>query len=144
MFKKSLIGASVFALAIPMIVSAQAATPVTTNQGNGLNVSCIQTAIAKRDTALSADMTTFSTSIISALSARSTALQAAIALPTRTERVAARTAAYTAFKTSTTAAHTTLKASRTNEWTTYSSDVKACGSVNLEAPAAVGATGVSL
>jgi hypothetical protein len=92
-----------------------------------LNVSCIQNAIEKRDSAVIAAHSVYNTSIVNALTARKDALKAAWAKTTRKERAEARNAAWTTFRTSHKSAHSALRTVRVASWNTYNTDMKACG-----------------
>lgn len=54
-------------------------------------------------------------------------MKAAWAKPTRQERTSARKAAYDAFKVSQKSAHETLRSVRKTSWSTFDTDMKACG-----------------
>lgn len=97
-----------------------------------LNVSCIQNAVEKRDSAIIAAHNTFNTSITNALTARKDALKTAWAKGTRQERTSARKAAYDTFRTAQKNAHESLRSVRKSSWNTFDTDMKACG-VNKEA-----------
>lgn len=107
--------------------NSASSTPAAT-----LNVSCIQNAVEKRDSAIIVAHGTFNTSIVNALTARKDALKAAWAKPTRQERTSGRKAAYDAFKVSQKSAHEALRSVRKSSWSTFDTDMKACG-VNKEA-----------
>ncbi len=102
--------------------TSTSSTPAAT-----LNVSCIQNAVEKRDSAIIVAHGTFNTSIVNALTARKDALKAAWAKPTRQERTSGRKAAYDAFKTSQKSAHEALRSVRKSSWSTFDTDMKACG-----------------
>ncbi len=92
-----------------------------------LNVTCIQNAVEKRDSAIITAHGAFNTSITSALTVRKDALKSAWAKPTRQERSSARKAAYDTFRTSQKSAHETLRSVRKTSWSTFDTDMKACG-----------------
>lgn len=92
-----------------------------------LNVSCIQNAIEKRDSAIITAHGAYNTSIVNGLTARKDALKAAWAKTTRKERLEARNAAWSAFRTSHKSAHSALRSVRVTSWNTYNTDMKACG-----------------
>lgn len=92
-----------------------------------LNVTCIQNAVEKRDSAIIAAHNTFNTSITNALTVRKDALKAAWAKPTRQERTSARKAAYDTFKVSQKSAHEALRTVRKSSWSTFDTDMKVCG-----------------
>lgn len=97
-----------------------------------LNVTCIQNAVEKRDSAIIVAHNAFNTSITNALTVRKDALKTAWAKPTRQERTSARKAVYETFKNSQKSAHNTLRSVRKSSWNTFDADMKACG-VNKEA-----------
>jgi len=92
-----------------------------------LNVTCIQNAIEKRDSAIITTHTVFSTSITSALTTRKDALKLSWAKPTREERSSSRKATYDAFKTAQKSTHETLRNVRKSSWSTFDTEMKACG-----------------
>ncbi|MFZ2152215.1 MAG: hypothetical protein WAV09_03850 [Minisyncoccia bacterium] len=92
-----------------------------------LNVQCIQNAVEKRDSAIIVAHGAFNTSIVNALTVRKDALKAAWAKPTRQERTSGRKAAYDVFRTSQKSAHETLRSVRKTSWSTFDTDMKACG-----------------
>ena len=92
-----------------------------------LNVSCIQNAVEKRDSAIISAHNTFSSSITNALTVRKDALKLAWAKPTRQERTPARKAAYDAFRTTQKSAHEALRSARKSSWSTFDTDMKVCG-----------------
>ena len=97
-----------------------------------LNVACIQNAVEKRDSAIIVAHSAFNTSVTNALTVRKDALKLAWAKGTRQERSSGRKAAYDAFKTSQKSAHEALRSVRKSSWSTFDTDMKACG-VNKEA-----------
>lgn len=92
-----------------------------------LNVSCIQNAVEKRDSAIITAHSAFSTSITSALTARKDALKLSWAKPTREERSSSRKAAYDTFRSAQKSAHSTLRTVRISSWNTFNTEMKACG-----------------
>lgn len=92
-----------------------------------LNVTCIQNAVEKRGSAIITTHNTFNTSITNALTVRKDTLKTAWAKPTRQERTSARKAAYDAFKVSQKSAHEALRTVRKSSWSTFDTDMKACG-----------------
>lgn len=92
-----------------------------------LNVSCIQNAVEKRDSAIIVAHGTFNTSIVNALTIRKDALKTAWAKPTRQERASGRKVAYDTFKASQKSAHEALRSVRKTSWNTFDTDMKACG-----------------
>ena len=91
-----------------------------------VNVSCIQAAVEKRDTALVSAVGTFSTSIQSALTTRRDALKAAWAQTDRTARKNALQTAWNSYKKSTRSSKEILKSSRKSAWDTYKTEAKSC------------------
>jgi hypothetical protein len=89
-------------------------------------VTCMQTAIEIRDTAIIAAVDTYATAAKAALTARKTALKAAWALADRTERRTAIKAAWDTYRKAIKDARTAFKTSRKTAWDTYKSDAKAC------------------
>lgn len=92
-----------------------------------LNVSCIQNAVEKRDSAIIIAHDTFNTSIINALTIRKDALKLAWAKEARQDRTSARKATYDVFKISQKNAHRALRAVRKTSWDTFNTEMKACG-----------------
>ena len=90
------------------------------------DVTCVQNAIEKRDTAISASVDVFATSVKSALTTRKDALKGAWAITKAQDRRTARKAAWAAYNKSAKDAHTALKTTRNSAWSTYKTDLKAC------------------
>lgn len=96
-------------------------------QATILNVVCIQSAVEKRDYAIIVAHSTFNTSITSSLTTRKDSVKLAWAKPTRQERTTARKASYDVFRTSQKNAHATLRNVRKSSWSTFDTEMKACG-----------------
>ncbi len=111
------------------LVSSIAVLPASARAQNGgttLNLTCAQTAVDKRETAIGSVWTTFSGSMTSALSTRASALHTAWGMTDASLRRPARKAAWDAYKASSRSAHDTLKTGRRAAWDTWRSDMQAC------------------
>ena len=120
------------AFAIDDNTSAQERTLSKRNSEKVLNVQCVQNAVEKRDSAVISAHSTFNTSIVNALTVRKDAVKLAWAKETQKDRTSARKAAYEVFRTSQKSAHEALRSVRKTSWSTFDTDMKACG-VNREA-----------
>jgi hypothetical protein len=113
-------------------------------QKNNINVTCVQTALDKRENSIMTAHDAFNTAIKNALSTRLTSLKASYTEPTQTLRKTKRQQATTAFKTATQAAHTNMRTARVSAWNTFNTDMKACGVKHDEKPHTVAVPAVTL
>lgn len=122
----SLVLASV--LALPVLADdTNTNTNTNTNTSTGINVSCIQTAIDKRDNAIIAAVDKHATTIKDALATRRDALKAAWAITDRKARRQAIKDARTAYTKTVRQSRKDLNAARKATWKQYYKDRKACG-----------------
>lgn len=133
---KKLIAVTVFGLAI-MGVTALGASAQTTDsslrpappvQGKQLDLTCMKTAVEKRENAIEATWDKFSASIKSALETRKSELSTAWGITNRLERAKAINAAWTKFRMSRISARKTLDVERQAAWQQFIADRKVCGS----------------
>jgi hypothetical protein len=110
-----------FALA-GIVLGAGSAEAITT-----ANLSCVKSAVEKRETVLATAISTHASAIESALSARKSALVAAWGIAERVPRRNAIKSAWKAFKTSAKSAHHDARTAKNTAWRTFNADVKACG-----------------
>jgi hypothetical protein len=94
-----------------------------------INITCVNTALDKREDALIAGHDALNVSVKTALQTRLTNLKAAWAKTTPAERQIARKVAYDTFNVSVKTAHQTMKTVRINTWNTFNVDMAACGVV---------------
>lgn len=90
-------------------------------------ISCMQDAVEKRDTSIISSVSTFSTSVTSALTVRKDAIKASWNLSTKEERDSARKSAWENYKTSAVQAKQDLKTGKSKAWDQFRIDRKACG-----------------
>ena len=102
-------------------------TPVT------VDVTCMQNAVEKRDTAIMAGVDAYSAAVKTALMTRKDALKAAWALTDKTQRNAALKTAWTAFEGTWKKASAAMKTARNGAWTAFKTDSKACKQTGAEA-----------
>lgn len=100
--------------------------PVTTSVNNTLDLACVQTAVAIRETSMVSAFNTFSASMSTALSTRAASLNTAWGLTDAKARREARSAAWKAFSASSKTAKTTFKTSKKSAWNTFKTATKAC------------------
>ena len=91
-----------------------------------LDLSCMQTAVQKRDSSIIAAFDVFHTSLSGALTARRDALSTAWGITDARQRRAAIKSAWDAFKASKDSAVKTLRNSRNDAWKQFVADGKAC------------------
>jgi len=110
-----------------------AGTGNTEQSGNGLTgaeaaavVTCMQTAVETRDTAIISALDTYAATAKSALTARKDALKAAWAIADRKERRTAIKAAWDTYRKAIKEARSTFKASRKTAWDTFKAASKVC------------------
>ncbi len=92
-----------------------------------VDLACVQTAVAKRETALSAGLDAYYTAVKAALDARKTALNAAWGTADATARKTAVQAAWTTFKAASTTQRRTIATTRKNAWTLFKAERSVCG-----------------
>lgn len=144
--KKILISSLLFA---PLFVFAQISGTVTTQKDTSLattTVSCVQTALEKRENALISGHDSYNTAVKTALTKRLENLKTAWALPERKDRAEKRQSAYKTFKSDMQTANLAMKTARNTAWRTYETDAKACGvkGGTGESPAIVGGANITL
>lgn len=107
---------------------AMRAQKVEFRKSGNVDVACIGTAVATRETALGSAVSSMNTSVENAYSARASALAAAYA---QTDTAEVRTdvrAAWDAFKKDVRAARSAWKAAQKSAWNTYRDSTKSCKS----------------
>lgn len=93
---------------------------------NAQALTCVQTAMDKREDAIIAAWNAYSPTITAALTARKTALHESWTKLDSKSRATARNAAWEAYRTSVKTAATTLKNTRKTAWEGFEKDSKAC------------------
>lgn len=113
----------------PALTFAQSATgtAATTTQATSTQVSCIQSALDKRENSLITAVDTFNGSIKAALTKRLAGLKDAWAQTDKSVRMSKRNEAYKAYRTDVQAANTALRTTKNASWKTFDTDMKACG-----------------
>jgi hypothetical protein len=123
-------------LLAPVMSFAQTASTTATSTSTGVNatstatttqITCVNTALDKRENALIVGHDAFAASIKTALQNRLTGLKAAWAETTKKAKQEKRNVTYKAFRTESQAAHTAMKTARLNAWRAFDTDMKACG-----------------
>ncbi len=89
-----------------------------------VNLTCMQTAVDDRETAIGAAFTGFNTDVQAGLTARKTALHDAWGLSDKTARNTAVKVAWTSWKSASKAAHSKLKSARKAAWATFKTTAK--------------------
>ncbi len=118
--------------AVAIATEIKTTNPVPNGQQlSGAVVTCIKTALEKRENAVVSAVTTFQNSSLAALNTRKTSLLAAWDKTTKTDVKAAITVARKAYKTSMTDLKTTQSTARKWAWDIYKTDVKACKWIQL-------------
>lgn len=84
-----------------------------------VNLTCMQTAVDTRETAVAAAFTGFNTDVQAALAARKASLHDAWGMSDKTARGTAVKAAWASWKSASKAAHTKLKAARKDGWAAF-------------------------
>lgn len=92
-----------------------------------LDITCVQTAVEKREAAVAASVDTYYSALKTALSVRRDALKTAWAITDNKARSTAVNAAWKTFQDSRKAAQKIYRDSRNAAWKTFSTDRKACG-----------------
>lgn len=128
---------------MPAVLFADHATSTNTALSS-TTVTCIQSALDKRENAIISSQDVFNTSIKNALSARLSALKASYTEVTKQSRKQKREDAYKQFRSSAQTAHNTLRSSKNAAWNTFSTDMKACGVRHDERPQTVAIPAISL
>lgn len=100
-------------------------------QLSGVVVTCIKTALEKRENTVISAVTTYQGSNLTALTTRKTALLAAWDKTTKSEVKTAVAAAWKAYKTSLSTLKSTLHTARDAAWKAYKTEVKTCKSTSL-------------
>ena len=91
---------------------------------------CVGAAVAARETALGAGITTYNTDIGSAYSSRASALASAYALTDKTSIMAAVKTAWAQFGAGLKLSHRNWVTVRTNAWTAFRTAARACGATS--------------
>lgn len=124
MFKK------VFVIVLAILVMggasvAQAETGMGNRERN-LDLPCVQSAVAVRESAIQKAFTAYSGSVSTALTTRATALNSAWGMTVGTERRAARKSAWEAYRISVQSARTTMRTAKKSAWEAFKTASKAC------------------
>lgn len=99
----------------------------TSRFNNDTFLSCMQTAVGKREDAIISSTSTFSTALNQSLTNRKGDLLRAWQISDQAQRETARKLAWKTFQDSVSTARTTFKASKTSTWDTFRTDRKVCG-----------------
>ncbi len=131
----STLGLMVLGITAPAFAQTSSTTPSTM-------LSCMQSAVEKRETSIISAVDGFSSSISKIHSTRKTALVDAWKIEDKTTRNEARKSAWTTYRTDAKSAHTTMKTARQTAWNTFKADRIACGAPVTDTTAmdVVGAT----
>jgi hypothetical protein len=115
---------------VPALAEDERGNSTSTGQTTTVfDVTCVQNAIDKRETAIIAALDTYHTAIITALNTRKTSLKAAWALTDRKARREAVATAWKQFRTDSNKLIRTLSAAKKSAWKQFATDRKACGRV---------------
>ncbi len=98
------------------------------------NLTCVQSAVNKREGAVGSAFDAFNLSVKSALSSRRTALNSAWSLTNAKDRRVALKTAWQNWKTSWRSAAKALRDARNAAWTQYKTDLKACNANSSDEP----------
>lgn len=122
--------APVLVFAMAFSVFAQSATPTATTTPviKQVDIACVKTAVAKRESAVQTAFSVYSSSINGALSTRASELSAAWDIADIRQRRAAIAAAWAKYRTGRMSANKTLRQARLAVWQQFTVDRKACGS----------------
>lgn len=124
---KKIIILSVVSLCV--LVGALAVSAKTTNSASKqMDLSCMKTAVEKRETAMQSAFDKFSSSIKSALQSRKSALSAAWSITDKKERNTAIKTAWANFKTSKKSTVETFRTERLAAWKQFVKNRKECKS----------------
>lgn len=135
--KKIAISLGVLLAATPILALGQVTSSSTSSTISAQpKVACVQNALEKRESSLIAGHSTFNTSIITALTARKDGLKSAYALADKAATKSAKKTVWANFSTAQKNAHDAMRNVRKNSWTTFNSDMRACGVAHDEAPRA--------
>ena len=104
---------------------AQAETGMVNRERN-LDLPCVQSAVAVRESAIQKAFTAYSGNVSTALTTRATALNSAWGMTVGTERRAARKSAWEAYRTSVQSARTTMRTAKKSAWEAFKTSSKAC------------------
>lgn len=99
---------------------------LTTGAETTAVITCMQTAVETRDTAIIAAFDTYSAAVKSTLTARKTALKAAWAIADRKERRTAIMTAWKDYKTAIKDAKSALKTAKKTAWDAFKAASKVC------------------
>lgn len=124
-----------FAVALPVFAHGDTATETKTKKN--VNLSCMQTAVTVRETALLTAFGAFHDDIEEGLEARKTALITAWGLSSGAERTKAIRTAWKTWKTDQKDAHKAFKSARKSAWDTFKSTVKTTCKESLPADEAL-------
>lgn len=129
MVKRALAASAVsVALLLGSVAPAFAATTTSSPATNKkvVDLTCMVSAVDKRDTAIAAAWDTYAAAIKLALQTRKDALKAAWGISDRTQRRAAIKAAWDAYAKSRREARSAFNTARKNAWNQFYKDRKAC------------------
>lgn len=145
--KKALIVTSLLAPAFVFAQSTGTSTPVTTGTGlASTTVTCVQTALDKRENAIIGGHDAYNTAVKTALTKRLESLKTAWAQTDRKSRNEKKNEAYKTFKSDVQTANTALRVIRNGAWKTFETEAKACGvkGGTGETPSMVGGANITL
>ena len=123
----------IFIIALAFIVMSGANVALAENGGgfNGgsnktLDLPCVQSAVAIRESSIQKAFTAYAGSVTTALTTRASALNSAWGMTVGTERRAARKSAWEVYRTSIQSARTTMKTAKKSAWEAFKTASKAC------------------
>lgn len=127
-FKQTMKKIFISILGILALVSGSSAyaQDQVTNRERKLDLPCVQSAVAVRETAIQNAFKTFSASIGTALSNRGTSLNTAWGMTNGPERRAARKTAWETYRKASNEARATFKSSKKSAWEAFKTASKAC------------------
>lgn len=117
--KRLLSSLTTLAFAVAAATPALAATEV--------NLSCMQQAIATRESTLVSAFASYASTVQSAYQIRQSALQSAWAIQDKDQRQSSIKNAWSSFKSTTKSAKTTIRTQRKNAWKNFRDTRKTCG-----------------
>lgn len=123
--KKLLAYSTLGLLVLGISAPAFAQTPSTTTSSSMLT--CMQSAVEKRETSIIGAVDGFSSSMSKIHAVRKTSLVDAWKIEDKTARNEARKSGWTTYRTDAKSAHSTMKTLRQTAWSTFKTDRISCG-----------------
>ena len=124
---KKLLAYSALGLMVLGITSPVLAQSTSTTTSSSSMLTCMQSAVEKRETSIISAVDTFHGSISKIHNVRKTALVDAWKIEDKVSRNEARKTAWTTYRTDAKSAHSTMKSSRQSAWSTFKTDRISCG-----------------